>query len=292
MKGRLVVVVVAVAFLFAGILFVIPGLPESMTTDASHQAPESVATSLPASLERLYPPIAPRPALLIAMHELNEALTGIVVDITEGDREGAVTNLRSFQERYRENALLVPEWESRYPAEPVEELAKVVPGGNPEEVMAATARVGAVCHGCHLATMVPVQWKYHWPDFGTITVHDPVVNADVDYPTFMLMLNASMTGVAVNLKQGQPENARAQLAAFRSRMEELRGSCDACHDTERSYFVDQRIESLMEEMGRAIDAPRPDLMAVAALSQRIGEESCFRCHLVHLPAAYSRATSH
>ena len=158
--------------------------------------------------------------------------------------------------------------------------------------MAAVGRVGAVCHACHLATMVQVQLKYHWPDFGTVTVHDPVADAEVDYPAFMQMLNASMTGVAVNVNQGQPENARAQLAAFRSRMVKLRESCDACHDTERAYFVDERIESLLAEMGRTLDAAPPDPMAVAALSRRIGDESCFRCHLVHLPAAYSRSAPH
>lgn len=290
MKNRLFVV--AAFLLFVCMMFVVPAPTESVATKDSHHAQQTTVTSLPASLDGLYPPAARRPVLLLAMHELNAALTGIVVDITENDREGAVANLKRFEKLYRENALMVPEWESWYPAEPVEELGRVVPGGDPGEVMAVVGSVGAICHDCHVVTMVPVQIKYHWPDFGAITAHDPVADADVDYPAFMQMINASMTGVAVNLRQGQLENARVQFAAFRSRMVELRESCDYCHDSERAYFVDERIESLLAEMGRSLDVAAPDPEAIAALNQRIGEESCFRCHLVHLPAAYSGFAPH
>lgn len=286
MKGRLFAS--AVVLLFICVLFVVLALTESVAVKAPTRVAQVTVTDLPASLDRLYPPKAQGPVLLLAMHDLNAALVGIVVDISEGDREGAVANLESFVEQYRKNALLVPEWESWYPAEPAEELGKVVPSGTPEEVMAAVGNVGAVCHNCHLATMVTVQLKYHWPDFSTITVHDPVADAELDYPGLMQMLNANLTGVAIDLGQGQPENARAQLAAFRSHMVALRESCDACHDTDRAYFVDERIESLLADMGRTLDAVAPDPAIVAALSRRIGEESCFRCHLVHLPGAYSR----
>lgn len=287
MKGRLFIV--AATLLVLSMLFAVLVLADSVAIAAEPQAVPATVTNLPASLDGLYPPKAQRPVLVLAMHGLNAALTGIAVDITENDREGAVANLKSFEERYREIALLVPEWKSRYPAEPVEELGKVVPGGEPGEIMAAVGKVGAVCHGCHMATMVPTQLKYHWPDFVSITVQDPVTNAEIDYPGFMQMLNASLTGVAMDLGQGQPENARTQLAAFRSRMTALKESCEACHDTDRAYFVDERIESLLADMGRALDAPAPDPTAVAALGQRIGEESCSRCHLVHFPAAYSRS---
>jgi cytochrome c556 len=171
--------------------------------------------------------------------------------------------------------------------EPVEELGRIVPTGDPGEVLAAMGKVGAVCHHCHLATMVPVQLKYHWPDFGAISVHDPVTGAELDYAGFMQMLNASLTGVAMDLGQRQPENARSQLAALRSRMGALRESCDACHDTERAYFVDERIDSLLADMERTLDVSASDPTVVATLTQRIGKESCYRCHLVHLPAAYS-----
>jgi cytochrome c556 len=285
MKGRLFVVAATVFVLCT--LFAVLVLTESVTIEASPQAAPATVTSLPASLDGLYPPKAQRPVLLLAMHGLNAALAGIAVDISENDRAGAMTNFESFEKQYRDTAHLVPEWESWYPTKPVEELGKIVAGGNPGEVMAAVGKVGAVCHHCHLATMVPAQLKYHWPDFGAISVQDPVTGAELDYAAFMQMLNASLVGVGMDLGQAQPENARAQLAALRSRMGTLRESCDACHDTPRAYFVDERVDSLLVDMDRALDAAATDPATVTTLTRRIGEESCHRCHLVHMPAAYS-----
>jgi len=264
-----------------------------LTKPLANDAP-SVASSaaLPASLEKLYPPKAPRPVFLMAMLELNAALTGIAVDVGENDPDGTAANLQRFQERYRHAAELVPEWASRYPTEPVDDLAKVIASGSVEEVFAAVGKVGAVCHECHTATMVPVQLQYHWPDFRSVMVEDPITKHDIDYPSFMQMLNVGLTGVGVDTEQGQPENARAQLAAFRSRMTALKESCDACHDTPRSYFVDDRIDALMTDLAAALEAAAPDPSRVAALNRRIGEESCSQCHMVHLPAAYSRSLSH
>jgi len=289
MKGRLFVVAAALSVLCMLLISMV--LNAAVASKSTPQATPVTVSSLPASLDGLYPPKTERPVLFLAMHDLNAALTGVVVDINENDREGAVANFQRCEQLYREIALLVPEWKSWYPAEPVEELGRVVQAGTPGEVMAAVGKVGAACHDCHVATMVPVQMRYHWPDFNEITVHDPVAGVDIDFPEFMRMLNASMTGVANDLRQDQPVNARVQFAEFSRRMAALRESCDACHDSERAYFVDTRIESLLADIGVALAGSAPDPVAVAARNQRIGEESCFKCHLVHLPAAYSRSAS-
>lgn len=285
MMKRLFIAAAALFFILA--LSVVFVLPKSAAQKAPmHGAPTTTAP-LPVSLDDLYPPKAEEPFLLAAMNRLNMALAGIVVDVSENDPKGASANFENFKTQYGATAKLVPEWESWYPAGPVEELGKVLSSGPPETVMAAVGKVGGVCHNCHLATMVPVQMKYRWPDFGAITIHDPVANADVDYSAFMQMLNASLVGVGTDLGQGQPENARARLADLRSRMVTLRESCDACHDTERAYYVDDRTVSLLADIAQALGGATPDPTAVAMKSRRFGEEACSKCHLVHLPAAYS-----
>jgi len=228
----------------------------------------------------------------MAMHGMNAALAGIVVDISEDDRPGALANFENLKKHYEECRALVAEWESLYPASPVEELAQVLPSGAPGDVMAAVGKVGAVCHDCHVTTMVPAQQKYHWPSFRGVSVHDPVSGTDVDYAAFMQMLNASLTGVGNDLGQGQAANAASQFAALRSRMVALRESCDACHDSERAYFVGQPVDALLDEMQNALDGTSSDPSVVAQMGRRIGEESCTACHLVHLPAAYSRQAVH
>lgn len=284
--------VLAVASVLLLLVLSSAGLHSANTVQrAPSQNSQAGAVTLPASLDALYPPKASSPVLLLAMHGLNTSLAGIAVDVSEDDRQGALANFESFRDRYEETARLVPEWASRYLSQPVEELGRVLASGTPEAVMAAMGNVGAVCHQCHLTTMVPVQQKYHWPDFGEIRIQDPIIKAELDYPSFMQMLNANLSGVGTDLEQGQMENARMQLAALQSRMATLKESCNDCHDSERAYYVDEQVEKLLAGMKEALDASDFDPALVAQMSRRLGEESCSRCHLVHLPAAYSGLAS-
>lgn len=251
---------------------------------AGESGPDPFA--LPESLVALYPPRSHSPLFLNTMLQLNGALAGIVVDLSERDMKGAAADFESFNRLYHDAADMVPEWKARYPEEPVGKLAAALDSGAPEGIMAAVGEVGETCHGCHVETMVPVQQRFHWPEFGSLTVQDPVQNADVPYPVFMQMLNTSLTGIGLDFGQGQAENARAQFDAFAARMAALKTSCGTCHDTERAYYVDAGIDSLVGRLGTALGGQDPGL--VMQLSQDLGKASCSGCHLVHLPAAYSR----
>lgn len=256
--------------------------------DTTASATEASAQfSLPSSLEALYPPQAEGPVWYISMHGMNTGLTGVLVDAFEQDWTGAQANYEAFRARFEETSHLVPEWTQRFEIEPVDALGAAVQGRDPGAILGAVQAVGAVCHHCHLDAMVPVQQRFRWPDFKGINVQDPVLGADMPFPQFMQMVNLSLTGIAVDLQQGQPGNALQHVAALKARMTELEGSCEACHDTPRTYFVDQPIKDLIAKIESALNAPKPDPGAVAAAAQGIGEQSCLGCHLVHLPAAYS-----
>jgi hypothetical protein len=244
--------------------------------------------NLPASLSALYPPQAKQPVFLQAMLELNATLAGIPVDLFENDREGVQTGFEGFRSRYQAAAALVPEWKDRYPGEPVDALGNALREGTPDAVMAALGKVGGVCHDCHVAAMVPVQQKYRWPDFGAITVQDPVRNAHLSYPEFMQMLNTNLAGIGLDLGEGQLENARAQFQALRARMGALKESCGTCHETKRAYFVDASIDAVLDRMGAALNGDVVDPGVMGQLGQALGTQSCSNCHLVHLPAAYAR----
>lgn len=250
---------------------------------AGESAPDTPL--LPESLDALYPPRSHSPLFLQTMLRLNGALAGIVVDQSENDAEGVAADFKSFNRLYHDAAEMVPEWTSRYPEEPVRDLASALVAGVPEATMAAVAVVGETCHHCHLETMIPVQQRFRWPEFGSLTVQDPVQNADLPYAAFMQMLNTNLTGIGLDFGQGQAENARTPFDAFAARMTALKESCGACHDTERTYFVDAGIDSLVGRLGDALGGQDPGL--VMQISQDLGRMSCSGCHLVHLPAAYS-----
>jgi cytochrome c556 len=253
------------------------------------QATRDVAQtlSLPGSLDALYPPAADRPVFLIRMLALDTSFSGIVVDLTEGDLDGAKGSFEDFRKQYREVAAMVPEWNREYPEQPVEDLGTALAAGDRDRAMNAFAGVGGICHRCHVAAMVPVQQKYHWGNFGAITIKDPLSGETTDYAAFKKVLSANLAGITVDLRQGQTDNARKQFDGFRARFDALGGSCQGCHEKESSYFTGREMQDAVARLGKAVHGRTVDVDAVTALTQSIGRESCSKCHLVHVPAALS-----
>jgi hypothetical protein len=219
------------------------------------------------------------------MLTLETSFSGIVVDLMENDFDGARGSFEDFQGQYREVAGMVPEWKGEYPEGKVKELGAALAAGDRGLAMNAFAAVGGTCHRCHVATMVPVQQKYHWGDFGAITVKDPLSGAATGYPQFKQYLAANLAGITVDLRQGQTDNARKQFEGFRARFLALSGSCRGCHEKTSRYFVDRGMQDTVEELGQAFQSRTIAADALIALAQKIGRESCSKCHLVHLPAA-------
>jgi cytochrome c556 len=247
----------------------------------------AVTSMLPASLDSLFPPHAQGPRYLLAMHELAAPLSAIVVDLMENDRANAMTDFESFKAKYTAMAQTVPEWRDRFPMGPVENLGKALSEENPDKVMAAVGQMGQTCNQCHFKAMPAGYFKYHWPDFSSVSVTDPLSNKDVPFAQLMQMLETNMTGVGIDLAQGQKENVRRQAQGFAARFAAMKGACASCHESEPKYYVDQDITSLIDELNKQAAQPEIDGKAVGQLLDKIGMESCFKCHLVHIPAAYS-----
>jgi hypothetical protein len=242
---------------------------------------------LPESLSVLYPPSADRPVYLLKMLNLETTFSGIVVDLMENDLEGARGSFDDFRTQYREVAEMVPEWKGEYPEEKVKELGKALAAGDRGLAMNAFAAVGRICHRCHVVAMVPVQQKFHWGNFGATTVRDPLSGAATGYPQFKRYMAANLAGITVNLRQGQFDNARKQFEEFRSRFTSLTDSCNGCHASGSRSFVDREMRDTVGELGKAFRNRNVSADTVVALVQKIGRESCSKCHLVHLPAAYA-----
>ncbi len=260
-------------------------------TEKKKAAAASSATSLqvPRSLDELYPPVSPQPVYLIKMHELNRYLNGIIVDLFENDLENARMNFERFESAYAKTQSLVPEWKRDFPVKPLKELGAALASGDPGQTMKAVEAIGRVCSDCHQGTMADVQHKYHWQDIRSVIVTDPLTKKDMAFAEFKQLLNAAFTGVAVDAEQGQTENARRQFQGFRARFQALSEICETCHDTEREYYVDAKVRSLIDGLGTTLESPEINMQKIGELSEKIGTESCFKCHLVHVPAALAKA---
>lgn len=278
------------AKIFFGVVVAVSlGLAGSLLRGQATAAQPTAELQVPGSLDALYPPVAGQPVYLFHMLKLDEYFTGIIADLLEDDLPGAKGNYEDFRAQYAEVRGLVPEWEPYYPTGPVEQMAAAFASGDRGRLMAAFEEVGKTCHHCHLMTMVPVQQRYHWGDFGAITVEDPLTHDIADYSRFKKYLSTNLTGIRVNLRQGQPDNALRQFESFQARFETLKESCLTCHDRESLDFIDGEVQERVEELGRALRNPRSSPETLTSLIQAIGKESCSKCHLVHVPAAVARA---
>jgi cytochrome c556 len=246
----------------------------------------STSEALPASLDAYYPPRADAPVWLLEMAQFFATIDGIVVDQMQGDVEGARANYEAFRAQYEKVSGLVPEWKERFPSEPVEALGAAIASGETPAVMAAIDAVGVVCHNCHLQAMAQAHFRYSWADFADVEGLDPLTQEAVPFAILMRYLGANFIGITNDLRQGQPENAAMQFQAFKARFEAVGETCQACHDSERRYFVDSDIRALIDEIGTAVASA--DVDAVGHSIQKLGYESCRKCHLVHIPGAYSK----
>lgn len=281
MKSR--VAVISSVCLAAAFALLISG-----SENRAGQPADNSSLALPASLTQYYPPNTPAPAYLLAMHDLARPFSGVICDVQENDLENARQNFRAFREIYADVAGMIPEWSSAYPTEPLAVLESALAGGDPAAIMPAVAAVGAVCHNCHVQTMAPTQQRYRWDRFGDIALTDPLSGKDVSFPELMLMMEVSFQGIANNLAQEQPERARAQFTGFEARFAEVAEACTFCHETKRTYFVSEDITGTIANLRSELEKSEIDGNVVEGLMQSIGQESCAKCHLVHIPAAYGQ----
>lgn len=259
--------------------------PEAVTEGPRLEASHGV----PASLDALYPPHAKQPEYLMRMVRLGSLMTGAAVDLAQQDVEHAAQSFAAFRSDYLEVAALVPEWREQFPVEPVDALGEALASGDPARVGPAFGAVGAVCASCHHSSMAAVAARYHWPDAMAISAFDPVSGKRVSHAEFMHQLDFSLTGITHDLSQGQVEAARAHFEDFRRRFAALGETCENCHGTEeRFYFTDAAAAAKVEAIGAALGAETPDPGAVQRAVMEVGQNTCFRCHLVHVPAAFAK----
>lgn len=255
---------------------------------AAEKTLPAVAAHLPASLDNFYPPKNPAPAYLLAMLDLARPFSGMVADVMEGDMPNAQANYEAFKKLYVQTSAMIPEWKEAFPLEAVDQLGTALAGGDPGQIMPAVEAVGGTCHNCHLKSMAPVHQKYRWNDFGEIVVTDPLSGQDVKFAQLMMMMETNFTGIGNDLQQDQPEAAQKHFDGFNARFKAVSEACMICHDTDRHYFVSKDVTDMIAGLQAELNQPQADMGKIGGLLASIGNESCSKCHLVHVPAAYGQ----
>ncbi len=254
-----------------------------------------IAGPLPDSLDKYFPPQAEGPVYLFEMFALSGPFEGIIVDLQQKDTDGVQANYEAFKAQYQKLAGMVPEWKERYPMEPVDALGTALATGDPAKIGPSLEKVGKVCGSCHIVSQTKAHQKYHWKDFEEIKLADPLTRETLSLHSYMERMAAAFGGIGNDLRQGQLDNARKNYQAFNARFDALaKNACKQCHqdragkEIPRTYFVDESVKGMIGQLGQVLSSPTPDAEAIGKLSGAIGNESCFKCHLVHFPAAQAK----
>lgn len=249
----------------------------------------SIVDPPPASMDKLFPPNSPAPVWHIKMFEMAGSFTSVALKASEGNIEGAKTYFAKFKSQYRELPTLVPEWAGYLPMEPLDRFEAVLNGGDPGKIMPAFEELGQTCHNCHIVNMPKVQARYDWPEFASIVIAGPASGSDVSFVDVMRNVEATFTGIGVELQEGNRDKAIGYYEGFRGALGQLKETCATCHDSERMYYVSGDVMKLVDRLGASLKKIPPDVKSVIALSQEIGFQSCTKCHMVHVPAAFAQA---
>ncbi len=245
---------------------------------------KSEKNGLPPSLDQYYK-IQP-PEYLVRMFGLGESFQAIVVHTLQGDKTNASESFKVFSKNYRDSAALVPEWRKYYDQKTVDRLGASVDSGDINAVFEAVGEVGAACVKCHTENMPPVWNRYNWKDFDTLKMESP--EGQIPWSAAkMKYLLAGFDGIGVNINNHNQSGAKQSFGLFRMMFDNMNSTCASCHSSAPRYYVSGDVRAMIDSMGEKIDSGN---MGEALDIQRgIGMESCYRCHVLHMPAQFAKA---
>lgn len=139
---------------------------------------------------------------------------------------------------------------------------------------------------------MPQIWnKFNWNDFSKLTMKTPNPEEPVlPFPAAKIKyLAAGFDGIGVNIKNNNQKGAKESFGLFKTMFDNMNSTCSSCHASAPKYYVSSDIRSMIDMMGEKINSG--NLSEAEGLRMGIGMESCYRCHVLHMPSQFARAAS-
>jgi cytochrome c556 len=239
--------------------------------------------NLPPSLDQYYN--TQPPEYLIKKFELGESLMGVIMNSQQGDLVNAKKSFIAFSKEYKDIADMVPEWRKYYDPKTVENLGAALDSRNASAVLGAAGGVAENCAKCHTENMPAVWNRYNWKNFNNVMISTP--EGQLPWAAAkMKYLVIGFDGIGVNIKKGDQAAAQQSFNLFKSMFSNLTAACSSCHISERRYYVSEDIQTMVNDMGANITSG--NLSKADRIREIIGMESCYRCHVLHMPAQFMK----
>ena len=278
-------------FLFFLSLFLIFGIHGYNLTTANEQHEHDVYKMKlpPKSLDQYY---KKEPSdYLMAMFSILGPMGGMGTHLKDGNMVKAREYFSVFKTEYVKLSKMVPEWSNHFPSEPLDNLEKALEGGASAKIAIAMDGVEKTCANCHQEHRPEVWYKYHWKDYDKITIVDPASGKSLSLEDYMHGLNSAFAATNTYLSEekaeGKYDKTKAALNNFQQMVKGLNEGCKECHgkDDKRKYFTSSDVLNLLSKASEELSRTQPNIEYVSKTLQGAGIESCYKCHLVHIPAA-------
>ena len=286
---RTILVILFVLFCMTG--FLIFGLHGYNSTSANDKQKNGVyeVKLPPKSLDQYY---QKEPSdWLMGMFGLVGPMGAMETHLKYGNMDKAKEYFAAFKAEYFKMSKMVPEWSDHFPSKPIENLETALDSVDSNRINLGIQDVGKTCATCHQEHLPAVWYKYHWKDFAKIKIPDPITVKLRGFVEYMFGLHhsysATMTFLAEEKAGGKFNKTIEALFDLEKRVEALNVGCQECHGKEdkRKYYTSSDVIDLLSTARYELQKTPPNIEDANKELLIAGMESCYKCHLVHVPAA-------
>ncbi len=235
----------------------------------------------PKSLGKYYPPKSEKFEYLMNMYRASISFTGLSTSLQEGDWKRAEKWAKSLRDAYLKIGELVPEWDKVLRKKEADALVKAVQSKDLRKIRFFANAVGNTCSKCHDRYMASSKLIYHFPDFDTVSLEDPVSGVDYEVSDYMSKMTTSFKLLNVYLSDGLKNKAKKEGMNFVKRFKGLSQMCSECHTNKLSeeIYFGAEVQKKVKELEIAIK--NLDAKKISQTFGWINMNNCSKCHNVH-----------
>ncbi|MCW8825075.1 MAG: cytochrome c [Gammaproteobacteria bacterium] len=238
-------------------------------------------TKPPSSIEQWYKPANKRQVWLHTMFRLRREMQAMGEYAAYKDQPRLLDWSEKFVKDYKSIGTMVPEWKDELENEWADRLLIAAKAGDFEGVGAAQRKIGKSCGGCHKEYRAVTAVLHRGPNFSEVMIEDGETMEERSFKQSMEGLSTAMNRIKIAITDNRFDVATKSHELMSQRLEDLSGSCGACHQTDRQkdYLMGEKNMAKVQNLGELIEAK--DVKEAQKSLGSVAVEICATCHSIH-----------